>query len=276
MFTLLGYQSASVAAGTDTDLAAILDPTFTTRNNHFYFLEDYHLLAAWAGGPGVVRARLHCPTWDIFCPNEIFPTFPSAFTIWGGDIDLRTDIPLAIPKEQEFRAAVDVSGGAGGSFDSAMIWLGTPDWSRTLPRSEYVFRTRFSYNAPGGATTGWTGPFELTPAQILRGGVYSVIGAYIDTIGQSWFRLLFPQMPLYRGRELRPGDKSYPSTDGQPSMHQPWQGRYWGEWGRFHTFQLPKVEILNNAPSGAPVDVVLTLAYLGVDISLLRAGLQTI
>jgi hypothetical protein len=276
MFTLLGYQSASAASGTELDLNAIPDPTFTVRNNHFYFLEDYHLLGAWAGGPGVVRARIHCPTWDVFCPNEIFPTAPSAFTLWAGPVDLRTDIPLPVPKEQEVRCTVDVSGGAGGSINNAFLWLGTPDWSRRLPASEYVFRTRATWTSAGGATTGWTGPFELTLSQTLRGGVYSVLGAYIDTAGLSFFRMIFPQMPLYRGRELRPGDKCFALVDGEATQHMPWQGRYWGEWGRFHTFQLPKIEVWNNSPGGGTSQLVLTLAYLGTSPSLLQAGAVTI
>jgi hypothetical protein len=277
MFTFLVYQkNPSVVSGTDFDIPALTDPTFTTRNNHFYFLEDYNLLGCWAGGPGMSKARLHCPTWDIFCPNEIYPANGSIFSFGSGDLDLRTDIPQPIPKEQEIRATADISGGNNGLTDDVFLWLGTPDWTRQLPRSEYIFRTRFSFTTAGGFTAGWFGPVPMTPDQTLRGGVYSVIGAFIDTIGVSSFRLIFPQMPLYRGRELRPGGRALPSTDVSGSGFDPWKSRYFGEWGRFHTFQFPQIETLNNAPGGGTSSVILTLAYLGIDPSLLQAGVRTI
>jgi hypothetical protein len=276
MFSMLAFAAPSVVSGVDVDLTAAPDSTFTLRNQHFYFVEDYLLLAAYASGQGVLQARLHCPTWDVICPNEIYPANPTISGQPVGYADLRTDLPQPIPKNQEIRMTVDVTGGAGGGLFYGFMWIGTPDWSRRLPASEYFFRTRFTVVNPGTAATGWQGPFDLVPTQTLRGGVYAVLGASIDEIADVGFRLLFPQAPLYHGRELRPGWRGVSSGFDDANNLQPWQGRYWGEWGRFHTFQLPKLELFQNILGAGTDHIVLTLAYLGIDTGLLQAGVKTI
>jgi hypothetical protein len=276
MFAMLAFSGPSIVAGTDYDVPAALDPTMALRNNHFFFNEPYNLLGAYASGQAVLQARLHCPAWDVLCPNEIYPTNPTITGQNVGYVDLRTDAPQVIPLRQEIKLTVDVVGGAAGSTFYGFIWIGTPDWSRALPKSVYTFRTRATFTNPGTLLTGWQGPYELTFSQTLRGGVYAVLGASIDEIADLGFRLIFDQAPLYHGRVLRPGWKTLSSGFDDANNQQPWQGRYWGEWGRFHTFNPPKCEIFQNILGAGTDHLVLTLAYLGEDQSLLKAGVQTI
>jgi hypothetical protein len=116
----------------------------------------------------------------------------------------------------------------------------------------------------------------ITLEQSLRGGVYSIVGADCFVAGCIAFRVIFPRQKLYSGRKLRPGSLCQNALGDFPPLLGQLQARYFGEWGRFHTFELPQVEVWGNAAGAATMEIRFHCLYLGTDLSLLEAHALTI
>ena len=109
----------------------------------------------------------------------------------------------------------------------------------------------------------------LSFSQSLRGGVYSVIGGFVQGTNSAAWRLIFPRNKMYRGRRLRPGGLIQNAIgDVLPNCIHPLAAA-WGEKGRFHTFELPTIEVFGTAAASTTYQAFLILKYLGQDRSLL-------
>jgi hypothetical protein len=73
-------------------------------------------------------------------------------------------------------------------------------------------------------------------------------------------------MQTYNGRQLRPGGLIQNTAALNPMPNQRFG---FGEWGRFHTFELPSIQIYSDA-AGGTYEVRLELTYLGQSNSLLQ------
>jgi hypothetical protein len=269
---LLAYTGNAGIGATNFDLTALTDPDFTQRNGHYTFTEPYQLMATAIIGANLTRGRFQVPHWNAIGEYNIYPVNRSTIVVQSNpNMDFYYDAPPPIPLNEEFQIQTS-NNNAGTEQDFGLIWIATSDWSQNLPRGVQLINVRATV-AVTGILNAWSGPAGITLSQSLRGGVYAVVGAVCQiTVGIA-FRIVFPRYRLYNGRKLRPGNLCMQNIGDTP-QDIPWDQQYWlGEWGRFHTFELPQVEFLANVAGAQTLELRMWCIYLGEDLSLLNQGL---
>ena len=87
-------------------------------------------------------------------------------------------------------------------------------------------------------------------------------------MNSALFRFNFPRARAYNGRKMRPGWLVQDVIGDLPENRMHIDPYYLGEWGRFHTFEPPQVEIYGIAASASVgFEFRLWLAYLGADVA---------
>jgi len=272
-FALLAYNQAAAGTNqTNLDLAAATDADFSQRNSHYIFTEPYQLLGASLVGASVTRGRFQVPTWNAIGEFGIFNANRSLQPPSNPQFDSWIPYPPPVPVNEEFQVQINNNLSMGTEQDSAFIILGTTDWTANLPRGRMPILVRASFTLTPTINV-WSGPQSLTLSQSLRGGVYAVCGATVQGTNASAFRIIFPRYRLYHGRKLRPGFLIQNAIgDVLTNQLDPYQLAF-GEWGRFHTFELPQVEVFGTTAGSITYQVFLWLVYLGEDVSQLSQGL---
>lgn len=260
-FHLSAYAVAAGINDANVDVPVVSDTIFTTRNNHLILTEQYNLLYAFYHGASALRARFNSPTWNALARYQIWPVARSAVIPadpkgW----DLR-DMPLAIPLNEEI--AVEESGnlGAATERETVFCWLGTPDWSRNLPRNQYTFIARFTATITVNANA-WSGDVPITFAENLRGGFYDVLGAWAVGASDLAFRLVFPRAQFSGQRQLRPGSLCQDAVGNLP----PEINDELGYWGSFHSFEAPTLQVFALAAGATAIEGRLLLGYPGKSV----------
>lgn len=260
-FHLAAY-SESIDALTDTDLAAPVDGILQLRNSHLIMSEPYNLIAAYAVGADFTRANFTDPKLTTHGLPNIWPIDVSATVTANPPIMDVRDFPIPMPIDEELTINV-TSPTAGANQINILLWLASPNWSRVVPRGSPRFMARATATTTGGGAGLWSDAVALTMQRDLLGGVYAVIGAWAFLANALAFRFQFPRQRLYGGRQLRPGGIAQNAIGNAPRVG--FQEAL-GEWGRFHTFELPSVQTFGAA--GA-TEVRLDVVYLGQDMSML-------
>jgi hypothetical protein len=275
-FALLDYNLSAAAAGaSNSDMSAVSDPDFSQRNSHYIFTENYWLMAVSLVGASVTRGRFQVPTWNAIGEYNIFNANRSLQPPSNAQIDLYLPQQVPIPLNEEFQIQASNNLGMGTEQENALVWIGTTDWSMNLPRGRLPITVRASFTVTPTINV-WSGGQNITLSQSLRGGVYAVVGATVQGTNAVAFRIIFPRYRLYQGRKLRPGWLTQNAVgDVVNNQLQPWILQ-WGEWGRFHTFELPQIEVLGTTAGAVTYQAFLWLVYLGEDVSLLNYGATTI
>lgn len=262
---MAAYGEALGIAASNSDINAITDDVIQTRNSHLIVTEDMDLLAAHPMAASLTRARFGNVALTVRGANHLWPVTRSATVpAFPRPLDLR-DYPLRLPRSEEI--TIEGSNDAAGADNTWVpLWLAHPNWRRTLPRGLDFFTTRATSVVAAGTEFAWGALTELVFERDLFGGVYSVVGAHMVAPNAVAFRLFFPRQPLINGRQFRPGGLVQNATGNMP-----WEAQNlgFGEWGRFHTFEPPSVQVLADA-AGGTLEMRLTLIYLGSDEALLR------
>lgn len=271
-FALLGYQGTPGVNASSFDLSAVSDPDFSQRNSHYIFTELYRLLAAYHQETSATGANFSCPTWNAIGKANIWPVNRSVTQQSPPRVDTRFEEPPLVPVNEEFQFQVSNNLGAATEQAWGFILLATRDWTRNLPKGQLPILVRATAS-PTAIAVSWSGGTAITFDQSLRGGVYAVVGAEVQGANALAFRIIFPRYKLYNGRKLRPGwlcqnaigDLIYPLGE---------KGPFWlGEWGRFHTFEPPQIEIAATAGGAISCEIRLWLMYLGESVDLLQGGM---
>jgi hypothetical protein len=264
MFHLLAYTGNFVAPQTNADLTAVTDPEFSQRNGHFILTEKYKMLNTIALSTALSSASVICPSWNAIGRMNVNPFLAGA--TWPNIVatDLRLGFEAALPLNEEIQYQVSLTGVAAQQA-FGLIYVGTQQHSNKLPMPappgfNMIVKATISITTVANA---WTGPVPLTFEQSLRGGVYSVVGADVEFPTTIAYRVVFPRNPLYNGRRLRPGGITFPALGVYIPQYGIPQARIWGEFGRFHTFEPPQIEILSTASAAIAPVVYLHLVYLG-------------
>jgi hypothetical protein len=174
-----------------------------------------------------------------------------------------------IPQNEEFQMQITSTG--VGRKDAAIV-IGSPQWSRAIPQGSDPLSQPICIRATGaiaGVANAWSGPSPITFTQSLRGGVYAVIGASSQGLLSQYFRLDFPRSVMYRGRKMRPGWVTTTAVANLEHARVQMDRFHLGVWGYFHTFELPQMEVFNNATGAATQEIRLWLVYMGQPLSLL-------
>lgn len=264
-WTVLPYEIATGGSVTDLDMSAVADPEFAPRNSHFIFTEDYKLMGAVAMGATITRANIQIPTLNAYGRFNVWPLMISSAKVLSPPrvMWLYPNGP-AIPKNEEF--TVKVTDGASENA-AALMFIQTPGHTRNLPNTDVLIPVRATSTITQVAN-GWSAQSALTMEQTLRGGVYSIIAAEAVGVNSLLFRFNFPTARNYKGRKIRPGWLCQDVIGDLPETRMHIDPFYLGEWGRFHSFELPQVEIYTVAASGSVAhEFRLWLAYVGADRS---------
>lgn len=260
-WTVLPYLLATGGAVVDTDMSAVADAEFSRRNNHYILTEDYNLGAAVAMGATITRARLNVPTFNAITLFNIWPVMLSSAKVLSPPrVAWLWPNPPRLPQNEELAIAV-----TDGASENAMAFLFpfTPGHTRNVPPNVALIPARFTA-AVTQAANAWSAPVVLSMEQSLRGGTYSIVGCEVVCVNSALFRLIFPRSRLYKGRRLRPGFLCTDVIGDQPDLRMHLDPMYMGEWGRFHSFELPQIEVYGAAAAaGVTVEGRVWLAYLG-------------
>lgn len=271
MFHLMAYANpASGVNDTNVNIPAVNDTIFNPRNNAFIFTEDWQIL--WLAGfaTSMLRVRSNVPKWNAINRHHLFGinrsnTVPSPFNLQ----DLRKE-PLRLPQNEQ--VAWEESNNLGAATEQTHFFqaIAPLDWNMDLPTHLQRLTVRFT-GAVAGVIDAWSGPGAITfPDQDLRGGVYSIVGCQMFDAGTKAYRFILPRGPMTQGRLLRPGGISLEAVN---NIVHPIFNAGLGEWGRFHTFELPQIEIFANASGASVQEGRLDLLYLGEDERLLNMAL---
>lgn len=269
-WTVLPYTIATGGAVTDLDMTAVADAEFAPRNNHIIFTEPYDCAALVAMGATASRFNVQIPQWNAIGRFNVWPIMISSAKILSPP-RVMWHFPNGPHFPQKEEITIKVTAGAAEN-DCAMLFPITPGHSRNLPAGEQTIPIRATA-AITQVAAGWSAPVALTMEQSLRGGVYSIVGAECVCVNSAAFRLIFPSSRFYKGRRLRPGWLCQDVIGDLPDTRFHIDPYYLGEWGRFHSFELPQIEVFGiAAAAGVTVELRLWLKYLGSDDdSLLRS-----
>lgn len=262
-FTVLPYLLATGGSVTDQDMLAVTDQEFSQRNSHFIFTEPYKLGAAVLMGANITRGNIQIPTFNAIGRFNIWPVMKSSANISSPPlVSWFYPNALAVPQNEEF--TVKATDGSSENV-AAFMWMFTQGHSRNIPGNTLIIPVRCTSTITQVAGA-WSAVGQLTFEQTLRGGVYSIIGAECVGSGTALWRLIFPRSRFYMGRRIRPGWLAQQAIGDLPENRMLFDPMYLGEWGRFHTFEPPQVEVFSVAGSSSIAhEFRLYLAYLGQD-----------
>jgi hypothetical protein len=271
MFTVLAYRSSVTLPLTNAKLNAVTDSQFPTRNNNFIFTEPYKLLQGQTNINGVTDARYDIASWSVYGPNSFYLPAGGLSPAISAVGDFRFEHPTPLPLNEEIGIRFD-SPSIGGPLDAyGFLWIGTPNHNRLLPKGIHRMVIPQTFAGTTLAVATWSTPIPLSLPPQLRGGVYSILGATFVNANASHFRFIFQEGPQYQGRRLRPGDWVWFAGGIGFILNQPYFQNYWGEWGRFHTFNPPSIEFLGfNAGASGAITGWVDLLYMGIDKSLIN------
>ncbi len=272
-FALVAYNAAAAAAGaTNTDLSFVTDSEFSSRNSHLILTEPYQLLAVGATGVSLTRGRLQIPTFNAVGEFALFNVNRALQPPSNPQLDYYIPYPPMLPLNEEIQVQYSNNLGAATEQENAIVLLGTDDWNQNVPRGKLPICVRATFTVTPTINV-WSASQALTLSQSLRGGVYSVVGATVQGTNAAAFRIIFPRYRLYHGRKLRPGFFTQNALGDALGNQPPYGNGFLGEWGRFHTFELPLIEVLGTTAGAITYQVFLWLIFLGEDVSQLNQGL---
>lgn len=264
-FHFAAYNEA-VGTVTNSDVDAVADGVFTRRNSHLIFTENYDLLAVYAGAANITRARFGNISLTQKGNNHIWPVERSATIPDLPQIMDFRDQPMRLPRDEELTIEVTTDGPAMGTADVDFgLWIGAPGWSRNRARGIDRFVTRATVVIAAGAESAWTALAEPVFERDLMQGVYAVNGAWLVAANAIAFRLRFPDERDVDGKQLRPGSLVQNAIGDSPNR---FVNGDMGEWGRFHTFSPPEVQVLDDT-AGGTYELRLDLSYMGSDRTLI-------
>jgi hypothetical protein len=270
--TIVYNTPANGVNAVNTDAVAAVDPDFSQRNNHYIFTESYRLLAASLIGVSVTRGRFQVPHWNAIGEFVLFNANRSLQPPSNPQWDWYIARQPWIPTNEEFQVQFSNNLGAATEIENCVLQVVTEDWSQNIPQGDLLLPVRVSFTVTP-TLNAWSGPQLLTFSAALRGGVYAVVGGVLQGTNAVAWRIIFPRYKLYHGRKLRPGGLIQNAIgDVIANQWDPWTMAM-GEWGRFHTFEPPTIEVFGTAAGSITYQGFLWLVYLGENVSQLSQGL---
>jgi len=239
-FHLLAYYFNQVVSA-DSILAAVSDPVYAIQSSQFQIPEDMKMIAAYAGGLTMTRARVVTPSLRLRGIPQIYPFHQLLLPPTDPNIMDMREWPLRIYKEENLE--VDVTQITGTAHDYAGIWIAKPDWNGNLDGREARW-VRFTATVVP-ALGAWSPLAQITLQDTLEGGSYCVWGMDAFEATTVFARLVF------QNQYMRPGCLGN-ATLGLRSAEMFRGGM--GLWGEFNTYSLPQIEVLADTAGSVTLD----------------------
>ncbi len=257
MFHLAAY-SESLGSVTNTDVDAAADDVLGQRNSHLILTEPYDIIAHYGAGSTLTRARFGNAALQQVGIPHLFPLGRSDTVPARPEVADRRMLPISLPTDEEItiEATTDAVGPIVTNF---VLWMKPQSHTYNLPMGEDRLQVRATVVIAAGTATEWTALATPTFERDLLNGTYAVVGAVVIAANAIAFRLRFPDSRDVQGKQLRPGGLVM-NTVGL----MPWEPQFGGlgEWGRFHTFTLPQIQVLDDT-AGGTYEVRLDLVRIG-------------
>lgn len=240
-YHVAAFSEDFAASGTLQAVAAVADNQVFTSGDDIRVPQGLaNLLAAFALGPGVSRARIVAPSLRAFANLEIAPKNVGQSVTSDGPGNLvtfvRAPLPLSVGESINFES--DAGAGAGAGQTTGVILLG----DGPVQPVTGLIRTIRTTAAIVGTENVWASG-AITFSEDLPAGIYQVVGARCEADNPGVFRLIFV------AGGPRPGSLSS-LADGGAEVPGARLGM-WGIWGQFDTNQPPTLEILSLAGAGS-------------------------
>lgn len=259
-FHTLAYTAALGVNAVDSPVLAVPDDEFSQRNSHYILSEDYWLGWAHYVALSALRARLNIPTINAIARHQIWPIPRSATVEDNPRVADYRDYPIDLPRNEEIAIEASNNLGAATEISTMAIWIIPQGWNRNIPRGTQRLTIRATGSLAGVAQL-WSGLGNLTFAENLRGGWYSIVGVQMFCANALLGRLVFPRGPFGSGgRKFRPGFLATNAIGNMPWAPQMGQV---GEYGRFHTFEPPQFQQFSIATGASVQEFWLDCVYLG-------------
>lgn len=250
-FHLAAFAAAKTDSTANETVTAVADPALpTTANGGFLMPQDLQCIAGQAMNDTITDARFSVPSLRTLGLPYVYPLLQTA-TMATGDkyAKWRDDGPM-FRKNDELIA--QASNGAS-TVDTAFMGA----WLRRafLPMPPGPRTTVYATASVTLVAKAWALK-PLTFAQIPPVGDYAVVGAAFYGTNGVFARLVFPANTTWR-----PGAPCYQAlttNDADPFFRF---GRL-GEWGRFHSVNLPQIEVLGDTAGAQTITAVLDLVML--------------
>ena len=269
MFHTAVYSASAATAGaTNFDFSAVTDSVFVPRNSHLMFTVPMKLGKIMVVGANPIRGRFQVPTWNAVTEFDILNVNRSATVPSNPQYDDYLAYPPDIPLNEEFQVQVSNNLGAATEQETAILQLMSADWSPIIPRGGAGFLPFVLIQATFTVTptvNAWSGPQTITLVSNLRNGVYSVVGATLQGTNSAAFRFFFPTQRPYAGKFFRPGGPVQNAIGDTLSNQRTPAMVELGEWGRFHSLELPQVEVFGLTASSTTYRLFFWCVYLGTD-----------
>ncbi len=252
-FHVAAFSEQIAASGTLQAIAAVPDDQiFTSGDDIRVPLGLTSLLAAWAIGPGVSRARVVAPSLRAFANLELAPKIITE-AIGNADLEPMVSfasdpLSLAVGESINFESDAGAAAGAGQVFGVILLGDGP-----VLPQNGLIRTVRLTAAITGTEAVWVSG--ALTFSEDLPAGQYQVVGARCEADNPGAFRLIFV------AGGPRPGSLSGPS-DASTDVPGARLGG-WGVWGQFDTNQPPTLEIVSQAGAGSAQVLYLDIMRVG-------------
>lgn len=238
-FGLVAFSESQDTAGNLAPVATIADQSVFRDGDDLVVPELNQVIAVWAAGATVQRARLVAPSLRALLNFEVMPLnvgieplSPPAL------VDLRPT-PLVLQVGERLNAEL-AEGAAGAEQGTVLVWLadGTP-----APVQGDIRTVRCTTVVNLVANT-WT-EANLVFAEDLPVGEYAVVGMRAESAGLQAARLNF------RAAGMRPGCLG---TDTASDLeHSMFRYGNLGVWGQFAFNLPPTVEFLSISADANPL-----------------------
>lgn len=239
-------------AGPNTNavLPAVADDFFTRQNNAYQIPTDLDVLAAYAEGVTLTRARINTPTTRLRGFPQIQPTQALLQPPTNPNVMDFRDMPLHLWPFENLELDY-TNTAAGAETDTAVVWIATQDHNFNVNQKD--LRWAHFTATPVGVVTSWSIAANVNFEDTLEGGnygVYGLIGYEPNTIAGRC---------VFVNQVWRPG-ALFNATQGTRS-HDMFRGGL-GYWGTFNTYQGMQLQILALAAGATTVDGHLLIAKL--------------
>lgn len=231
MFHTCAY-AATLAAGTDLDVSAVVDDILTIQNSHFVLSKQLNLIAALAMSATLSRAKLASPSMRQIASPYIRPINVAALPGSDTNIWLLEDYPFVIPPFEEIQAQVTE---AAGTTEPSCVVIWLSDGIQPMPAGN-VIPLRWTSSTAAVANS-WT-TLTITFADTLPSGIYTIVDSdHFSTNARAHRWIISNQL-------YRPGMPSFASV-GQRRPYALSMGQF-GVFGQFRSNDLPRPQVLVN------------------------------
>lgn len=261
-FHLLSWSLATGGSIVDTAVTPVPDPEIAVNGNNFVFTEPFEMWASALFGATITRANYSLPQWNQYTKFNIWPPNRSLGIPSPPQLDTWFDYPVPFSQNENFSLLVTDT---TSEQATAFTWIAPRGQIRNLPSGQDpvpIIETRWTLSSASITQNVWSTLQTPVLEQNLRAGTYAIVGSQVQGTNLLAYRWVFPRAPIWQGRKLRPGGLATNAIGDLMEYNLPRRQFTWGEWGRFSTFELPKLEFFINTTGSPTIEGRLWLVHI--------------